>query len=228
MRRMVALVFLVLLLLTTCLTGCAGAPQSRESGATAVVSVLGVEPAGEGIRLLAAAEGRGGEAPFRADSRGDTPAAAVEALTNQGERVVSCAHVEHLLLTQTAAATLPALLSYAFQEPQQSTETQLWVVQADTLAESFSGEGDTAQRMTVIQSQGKDRQTFAPLTLRQAAAALAKGEPLLIPALSVGEAGLAFAGFALYQDGAITLDLGGETATFSKEEVASVRLHLGF
>ncbi len=84
MRRMVALVFLVLLLLTTCLTGCAGAPQSRESGATAVVSVLGVEPAGEGIRLLAAAEGRGGEAPFRADSRGDTPAAAVEALTNQG------------------------------------------------------------------------------------------------------------------------------------------------
>lgn len=212
MRRMVALVFLVLLLLTTCLTGCAGAPQSRESGATAVVSVLGVEPAGEGIRLLAAAEGRGGEAPFRADSRGDTPAAAVEALTNQGERVVSCAHVEHLLLTQTAAATLPALLSYAFQEPQQSTETQLWVVQADTLAESFSGEGDTAQRMAVIQSQGKDRQTFAPLTLRQAAAALAKGEPLLIPALSVGEAGLAFAGFALYQDGAITRWLTGPAA----------------
>lgn len=63
MRRMVALLFLLLLLLTTCLTGCAGAPQSRESGATAVVSVLGVEPAGEGIRLLAAAEGRGGEAP---------------------------------------------------------------------------------------------------------------------------------------------------------------------
>ena len=212
MRRMAALLFLLLLLLTTCLTGCAGAPQSRESGATAVVSVLGVEPAGEGIRLLAAAEGRGGEAPFRADSRGDTPAAAVEALTNQGERVVSCAHVEHLLLTQTAAATLPALLSYAFQEPQQSTETQLWVVQADTLAECFSGEGDTAQRMTVIQSQGKDRQTFAPLTLRQAAAALAKGEPLLIPALSVGEAGLAFAGFALYQDGAITRWLPGPAA----------------
>ena len=46
MRRMVALLFLLLLLLTTCLTGCAGAPQSRESGATAVVSVLGVEPAG--------------------------------------------------------------------------------------------------------------------------------------------------------------------------------------
>ena len=42
MKRVLALVFLLLLLLT----GCAGTPQSRESGATAVVSVLGVEPAG--------------------------------------------------------------------------------------------------------------------------------------------------------------------------------------
>ena len=41
MKRVLALVFLLLLLLT----GCAGTPQSRESGATAVVSVLGVEPA---------------------------------------------------------------------------------------------------------------------------------------------------------------------------------------
>ena len=208
MRRMVALLFLLLLLLTTCLTGCAGAPQSRESGATAVVSVLGVEPAGEGIRLLAAAEGRGGGLPGR--QPGDTPPPRWRLSPTRG-RVVSCAHGA-LLSLQTAAATLPALLSYAFQEPQQSTETQMWVVQADTLAESFSGEGDTAQRMTVIQSQGKDRQTFAPLTLRQAAAALDKGEPLLIPALSVGEAGLAFAGFALYQDGAITRWLTGPAA----------------
>ena len=74
MKRVLALVFLLLLLLT----GCAGTPQSRESGATAVVSVLGVEPAGQGIHLLAAAEGRGEEEPFRCDSQGETPAAAVE------------------------------------------------------------------------------------------------------------------------------------------------------
>ena len=73
MRRMVALLFLLLLLLTTCLTGCAGAPQSRESGATAVVSVLGVEPAGEGIRLLAAAEGRGGRPPSGPPAGGTPP-----------------------------------------------------------------------------------------------------------------------------------------------------------
>lgn len=69
MKRVLALVFLLLLLLT----GCAGTPQSRESGATAVVSVLGVEPAGQGIHLLAAAEGRGEEEPFRCDSQGETP-----------------------------------------------------------------------------------------------------------------------------------------------------------
>ena len=62
MKRVLTLVFLLLLLLT----GCAGTPQSRESGATAVVSVLGVEPAGQGIHLLAAAEGRAGLSnPFR-------------------------------------------------------------------------------------------------------------------------------------------------------------------
>ena len=187
MKRVLALVFLLLLLLT----GCAGTPQSRESGATAVVSVLGVEPAGQGIHLLAAAEGRGEEDPFRCDSQGETPAAAVEGLTNRGEQVVSCAHVEHLLLTQNAAGTLPELLSYAFQEPQQSTETQLWVVRADTLEEAFSGKADTAKRMSVIKSQGKNRQGFCPVTLREAAAALARKEPLLLPALEVGEQGLA-------------------------------------
>ena len=207
MKRVLALVFLLLLLLT----GCAGTPQSRESGATAVVSVLGVEPAGQGIHLLAAAEGRG-EEPFRCDSQGETPAAAVEGLTNRGEQVVSCAHVEHLLLTQNAAGTLPELLSYAFQEPQQSTETQLWVVRADTLEEAFSGEADTAKRMSVIKSQGKNRQGFCPVTLREAAAALARKEPLLLPALEVGEQGLAFAGFALYQEGGITQWLTGPEA----------------
>ena len=207
MKRVLALVFLLLLLLT----GCAGTPQSRESGATAVVSVLGVEPAGQGIHLLAAAEGRG-EEPFRCDSQGETPAAAVEGLTNRGEQVVSCAHVAHLLLTQNAAGTLPELLSYAFQEPQQSTETQLWVVRADTLEEAFSGEADTAKRMSVIKSQGKNRQGFCPVTLREAAAALARKEPLLLPALEVGEQGLAFAGFALYQEGGITQWLTGPEA----------------
>ena len=43
----------ILLISALLLTGCAGTPQSRESGATAVVSVLGVEPAGQGIHLLA-------------------------------------------------------------------------------------------------------------------------------------------------------------------------------
>ena len=136
----------------------------------------------------------------------------MEGLTNRGEQVVSCAHVEHLLLTQNAAGTLPELLSYAFQEPQQSTETQLWVVRADTLEEAFSGKADTAKRMSVIKSQGKNRQGFCPVTLREAAAALARKEPLLLPALEVGEQGLAFAGFALYQEGGITQWLTGPEA----------------
>ncbi len=207
MRRLLALTLLLSLL-----TGCAGTPQSREVGATAVVSVLGAEPAGRDLRLLAAAEGRGGEDPFLCDSQGATPAAAVEGLTNRGEQVVSCAHVEHLLLARSAAGELPDLLSYAFQEPQQSTETQLWVVRADTLGTAFAGPGDVAKRMAVIKTQGKNRQGFAPLTLREAAAILAQGKSLFIPALAVGDEGVAFDGYALYQDGTISQWLTGQQA----------------
>lgn len=207
MRRLLALTLLLALL-----TGCAGTPQSREVGSTAVVSVLGAEPAGRELRLLAAAEGRGGEDPFLCDSQGATPAAAVEGLTNRGEQVVSCAHVEHLLLASSAAGELPDLLSYAFQEPQQSTETQLWVVRADTLGTSFAGPGDVAKRMAVIKTQGKNRQGFSPLTLREAAAVLAQGKSLLIPALAVGDEGLAFDGYALYQDERIAQWLTGQQA----------------
>ena len=192
------------------LSGCAGTPQSREAGPTTVVSVLGAEVDRGGLRLWAAAEGRGGEPPFVGDSRGAAPAAAVEELTNRGEQVVSCAHVEHWLLSPTAAERLPELLSYAFQEPQQSTETQLWVVR--DLQESFSAEGDLAKRMTVLKAQGKHRQGFCPVTLRQAAAALAQGKPLLLPALRTGEGGVAFDGFALYQGGRICAWLTGQQA----------------
>lgn len=207
MKRIVSVALALLLL-----AGCAGTPQSRETGGTAVVSVLGVEPGEAGLRLLAAAEGRGEREAFRCDSQGATPAAAVEALVDRGSQVVSCAHVEHLLLAQTAAGALPELLSYAFQEPQQSTESQLWLVRSDSLEEVFFGETDAAQRMEVIKSQGKNRQGFCPVTLREAASALARGEALLIPFLEPGDQGLAFGGLALYQEGKVTRWLTGQEA----------------
>ena len=58
------------------LSGCAGTPQSRESGATVLAGVLGVEDLGEGFCIRAAAEGRGSQGPFHCESWGQTPAAA--------------------------------------------------------------------------------------------------------------------------------------------------------
>ncbi len=137
MRRAMGLALAVL---AACLlTGCAGTPQSREAGRTAVVSVLGAEPAPEGLRIHAAAEGRGEEGPMGTDGVGATPAEAIEALSRRGEDVVSCAHVEHLVLSWTAAERLSDLLSYAFQDPQQSTETMLWVLRAPSLEGLFDG-----------------------------------------------------------------------------------------
>lgn len=199
MRKMLALCFLLLLFL---LAGCSGAPQSREAGSTTVVSVLGTEGEQEDFTLFAAAEGREGSPPTILQGRGHTPAAGVEDLCQNGQQVVDCAHVEHLLLAEGAGELLPDLLSYAFQEPQLSTETQLWVVQGQ-LSSVFNGEGDAAQRMAVLKSQGKDKLSFAPVTLREAAAQLAEGDSLLIPYLREEEAGLSFAGFALWREGEI-------------------------
>lgn len=204
--------FALTLLLSLALTGCAGAPQSREAGGTAVVSLLAAQPQGEAIRLYAAAEGRGQAGPLFFDSTGATPAAAVEGLINRGDQVVSCAHVEHLLLAEEGAHLLPGLLSYAFQEPQQSTESQLWVVRGESLDALFDGRADVAKRMSVVKSQGKNHQGFSALTLRQAAARLAQGQALLIPALRQGSRGLEYGGFALYEKGKIKTWLTGPAA----------------
>ena len=112
-----------ILLAALVLTGCAGTPQSREAGSTLEVSVLGAEAAGDRLRLTAAAEARREEPPAQSQGVGPTPVAAMEDLAAGGEQVVSAAHVEHLLLARNAADWLPALLDYAFRDPQQSTET---------------------------------------------------------------------------------------------------------
>lgn len=212
MRRATGLVLAGALLASFLLSGCAGTPQSREAGRTAVVSVLGAEPVPEGLRIHAAAEGRGEEGPMGTCGVGATPAEAIEALSRRGADVVSCAHVEHLVLSWSAAARLSDLLSYAFQDAQQSTETMLWVLRAPSLDGLFDGTRDMAKEMALWKSIGEDHQGLVPLTLREAATRLAQGGDLLVPALEQQGDELAFAGLALYQDGAFTSCLEGQEA----------------
>ena len=206
------------LLAALVLTGCAGTPQSREAGSTLEVSVLGAEAVGGQLRLTAAAEARREDLTPQSQGVGPTPAAAMEDLAAGGEQVVSAAHVEHLLLARNAADWLPALLDYAFRDPQQSTETQLWVIDGDSLAAVFAGEEDPVRRMEVLKTAGRDRQGFCPVTLRQAAGALAQGEPVLLPA--VDPKTLARTGAALY-------DGKGFSARLDREEALGAALLLG-
>ena len=182
------------------LSGCGVVPQSREVGETTVLEILGAEPAGEDLYLRAASAGRPGSPPERLASRGPSPAAAVERLFSGGFRPADCAHIEHILLDASAGA-LPQMLSYTFREPQQSTESQLWIVRSTGLAPVFAKDQDPAQRMRVIKAAGKDRQGFRPVTLREAARTLAQGDPLLVPALGLGPDGLDFIGYALCRPG---------------------------
>jgi hypothetical protein len=109
--------------------------------------------------------------------------------------------VEHILLSQEAQGLLPTLLEEAMEDPLQSTETQLWVVKGE-MAALFSGDFDPAKAMGVVSVGEEQKGTVTPLTLREAAAALAQGEPLQIPALEQGENGLIFCGFVDYEGGA--------------------------
>ena len=179
MRRITFIYVLVLPVLF--LTACAGTPQSREAGRTLEVGVLGAETDGEGLRLLASAGSGTGEENELCFGSGSTPAAAMETLAGSGEQVVSAAHVEHLLMTETAAALLPELLDYAFRDPLLSTETQLWVVEGEDLEPLFRE--DPAGRMEVLKTAGGNRQGFCPVTIREAAGAVAMGEPVLLPTL---------------------------------------------
>ena len=208
----------VLLLPWLLLAGCGGTPQSRETGGALVVSVLGAEPAPEGLRLYAAAERREGEAWQK--SAGASPAQAAERLGCQGEQVVSCAHGEHLLISQSAADLLPDLLSYAFQDPQQSTETLLWVVRTDRLEQVFAGPADPARRMDVLKAAARDRQGFSPVTLRQAAGALARGKPVLLPVLEPEDGGLE-------RTGAVVWSGRSFTGWLSEDEALGAALLLG-
>lgn len=194
------------------MTGCGVMPQSQETGSSAVISVLGFQPEGTQWTLYAASEGQQGEVPFLAQSQGETPAAAVEALTNHGTRPVSCAHVEHLVLSQDGTGRLDDLLSYAFQDTRQSTEAQLWLLRRTALSQTFAEGKDPAAQLSVLKLAGKDKQGVLPLTLREAAAASAAGEAFFIPALEQQETGLHFLGYALYQDGEILAWFTGEAA----------------
>ncbi len=192
------------------LSGCG--PQSQEMGNTAVAGVLGAEPSRQGMTLWAAAEGRAGSPPTFYQGEGKTPAGALEDLAAGGQQVVTCAHVEHILLPQSAPDLVKPLLSYAFQDTRQSTESQLWVVREDGLEGVFSEKNDPVRRMSVLKDFSAAGQGFRPLKLREAAAALAAGDPVLIPALDLTGEGLDFGGFALYRDGAFTAWLTGRTA----------------
>lgn len=207
-----------ILLAAVLLTGCAGTPQSREAGSTLEVSVLGAEAAGDDLRLTAAAEARREELSAQSQGIGPTPAAAMEDLAGGGEQVVSVAHVEHLLLAKNAADRLPALLDYAFRDPQQSTETQLWVVDGEDLSAVFDGEEDPARRMEVLKTAGRDRQGFCPVTLRQAAGALAQREPVLLPVVD---------GKTLTRTGAVLYDGDRFTAWLDRDQALGAALLLG-
>ena len=209
-------IYVMLVLPVLLLTSCAGTPQSREAGRTLEVGVLGAEPSGNGLRLLASAGSGTEKGNELCQGIGSTPAAAMEVLAGSGDQVVSAAHVEHLLVTEDAPSLLPGLLDYAFRDPLLSTETQLWVVDGNSLEPVF--QEDPAGRMEVLKTAGGNRQGFCPVTLREAAGSVAMGEPVLLPTLDPA---------TLERTGAVLYDGKRFAARFDPDEALGASLLLG-
>lgn len=213
MRRLLGL----LLLLCFCLSGCHAPfslPRAQEPRSTAIASVLGVENGvGDSIRIFAASQGRNGKMPLRYSGQSDSLSGALMDTRDQGEESVSYAHVEHIIMeVETAKIRLSQLLSFCFQNGEQSIESNLWLLRDADMETAFQGEADLAKRLSTLKTSGQEGTSLPPRSLRETAAQLADEGAMIIPALHFRDEELIFDSYALFQNGELIGYLEGDAA----------------
>ena len=192
--------------------GCTALPGAMEPENMAIISVLGVDWDAGIFTVYSAVEGRSGEEPEVFSGHADSLAGAIEATRDMGKQTLSYAHVEHILLGESAASQLSHILSYGFRTSEQSTETNLWLLRDVSAGEVFSKTDHLPERMTTLKYMGEKEKEFALRSLRSLAEGLADGDGGILPALTQKDNSLVFDGYGLFR---------GETlAGFTGEELA--------
>ncbi|MEG2001083.1 MAG: Ger(x)C family spore germination C-terminal domain-containing protein [Evtepia sp.] len=178
----------IVLLCSGLLSACSSPlPTAREPDHVVIASVLLVE----NNSLRAVVEGRNGARPQRYAASAKTLSGAIENTRSEGIENVSYAHIEHILLSEEAAQNgqLDRILSFAFRESEQSTETNLWILRdAIHLPAAF----DLAKRMDTLAHKGN--------SLRETAAQWADSNTAMIPTLRWDGQHLVLDGYALFKD----------------------------
>lgn len=213
MRRLLGLA----LALCFCLSGCrapVSLPRAQEPRSMTIASVLGVENGErDRIQIFAASEGRNEKKPMRYEGQSDSLSGALQDTRDQGTETVSYAHVEHILIgAESVESRLPQLLSFCFQNGEQSIESNLWLVRDTDMKSVFETDMDLAKRLSTLKTSGDEGISLPPRSLRETAAQLADDGAVLIPALRWKQQELIFDSYALFENGTMIGYLEGDLA----------------
>lgn len=204
---------LICLLALAVLTGCSGGERkayARELGETAILRTLGVDGRADGVELTVAAEDRDGQETLVLSARGATVAGAARSVSELGDRYLSFAHADQLLLDESAAADgVEAVLDYLGREGRLGLGVRLWVVRGSTAAQVLrcAGEESVPRRLERLETDGP----WGPSAV-ELMAVLARGGSVCLPAVTLAEDGqtLRTDGYALLRAGRLVCFAGAE------------------
>ena len=215
---------LLSLTLVLALTGCSALPYAHEIDQTVLMGVLGVDAApGGGLVLTAASAGRSGagespgQDPVVLSAQAETLSAARSQMQTYGEQYVFYGDIEQVLAGEGAARQgLEDLLGQMVRDPELRLESNLWVIQGGSAADSLfdaAQEGGAPGRLTALEQDAELLGAPLAKTAREALAELLDNGCTLLPALERREAEegqgaqgdyvLAAAGYALFREGAL-------------------------
>lgn len=189
MRRVTACV-----LLMGMLSGCAGRsllPYAREMGDTALVRVVGVDVADDGVELTVSTGTRGGgEEALVLSAQGRTLPEAALAVQSLGDSYVYYGHADQLVVgEEQVIAGLDGLVDWLAREAELGLGMQLWVVREGTAAQAVwaGGTSGTAERLSQLNTDSDVGAANIGCTAARLMSVLARGGSTYLPALVVAQ-----------------------------------------
>lgn len=188
-------------------------PRGEEPGGAVLLSVLGVRQAGKRVDLTAVSQGKEGAAPVICQGQGESIAGAVQLIRSQGKQPVSWAHVEHIMLEERAVESqLGQILSWSFQDQEQSTETNLWILKGASTRDVFQGDEDLATQLDTLKKSALAGESLPLRSLRELSAQMTLEGCVLIPTLEWDGEQVSLTGYAVCQEDRLVGYLTDETA----------------
>lgn len=184
------------------LTGCSARwsePYRRQTDDLALLRVVGVDAADNGVALTVAADGVGGGQGEVLSAQGATLAGAMHATREQGERYVFYGHVDRLLLGEELTGQgIGSVLDCLARDGELGPDCRLWVVRGQA-AQAVGSVNGLSRRLEQLE-RGVDVPSAG-----DAMGVLAREGSLWIPALEAiernGQTSLQPAGYAIVRKG---------------------------